>query len=241
MHTLVYMNAAAPLYKHLTRSSQRRKSVARLKEDTGEILASHSRGAIGRVKSDRPPPLITKIMHQHLPTDARLEMWSGRLSGTLQWHMLQCTHPIETCARRDWYSAIRNGLSQRTDDAEVLGAIMACWADNDDGNIHTAGDDQERGWRVPRLKSVGNGGHWEFDHYSDVPTFDCNAHFGSDTDGDSDDVADGPSEGTHAAEERSGVTAAVTTAAGAVDVAVDWGGIEPSPRPARRATRLLYR
>ena len=118
--------------------------------------------------------------------------------------MLQCTHPIETCARRDWYSAIRNVLSQRTDDAEVLGAIMACWADNDDGNIHTAGDDQERGWRVPRLKSVGNGGHWEFDHYSDVPTFDCNAPFDGDADGDCDDSADEPSDGTHAAEKRSG-------------------------------------
>ena len=156
--------------------------------------------------------------------------------------MLQCTHPTETCVRRDSYSAIRNVLSQRTDGAEVLGGtIMACWADSDDGNIHTAGDDQEGGWRVPSLKSVGNGGHWEFDPGGDVPTFECNAYFDGDTDGDSDDAADEPSDGTHAAEERSGVTAAVATAAGAVDYVVDWDGVESSPRPTRRATQLLYR
>ena len=133
------------------------------------------------------------------------------------------------------------GGPQRTDDAEVLGAIMAFWADSDDGNIHTAGDDQERGWRVSSLKSVGNGGHWELDPDGDVPTFDCNAPFDGDADGDCDDSADEPSDGTHAAEKRSGITAAVATAAGAVDYAVDWDGIEPSPRPTRRATRLLHR
>jgi hypothetical protein len=112
---------------------------------------------------------------------------------------------------------------------------------SDDGNIHTAGDDQERGWRVPSLRSVGGGGHWEFDPDGDVPTFDCDAHFDGDTDDNSDDAVDEPSDGTHAAEERSGETPAVMTAAGTVNYAADWDGIESSPRPTRRATRLLHR
>ena len=57
---------------------------------------------------------------------------------------------------------------------------------------------------------------------------------------ESDGAVDEPSDGTHAAE-CSGVTAAVATAAGAVDYAVDRDGVEPSPRPTRRATRLLHR
>ena len=49
---------ACGAHKHLTRPSQRRLSIARLKENDGELLAPHSRGAIGRVKPDRPSPLI---------------------------------------------------------------------------------------------------------------------------------------------------------------------------------------
>ena len=97
-------------HKHITRSSQRRLSISRLRGKDGPLLATFSRGAIGRAKSDRASPLVTKIMHDNLPTDARLELWAGKESGSttcacgevlewssraeigrLQWHMLRCT------------------------------------------------------------------------------------------------------------------------------------------------------
>ena len=105
-------------YKHITRTSQRRLSISRLREKDGPLLATLSRGAIGRAKSDRVSPLTTKIMHDNLPTDARLELWAGTESGSvtcacderlvwtsreevgrLQWHMLWCTLPHETKVR----------------------------------------------------------------------------------------------------------------------------------------------
>ena len=61
-------------YKHITRSSQRRLSISRLREKDGPLLATFTRRAIGRAKSDRTSPLMTKIMHGNLPTDARLEL-----------------------------------------------------------------------------------------------------------------------------------------------------------------------
>ena len=62
------------VYKHITRSYQRRLSLSRLATRDGALLASHSRGAVGRAKSERASPLIAKIMHEHLPTDARHEL-----------------------------------------------------------------------------------------------------------------------------------------------------------------------
>ena len=70
-------------YKHTTRSSQRRLSISRLRAKDGPLLATFSRGAIVRAKSDRVSPLTTKIMHDNLPTDARLELWAGRESGNV--------------------------------------------------------------------------------------------------------------------------------------------------------------
>ena len=61
-------------YKHLARSAQRRLSIARPKETGGVVIAPHSKGAIGRVKSERRSPLVTKIMHCQLATDARLDL-----------------------------------------------------------------------------------------------------------------------------------------------------------------------
>ena len=97
-------------YKHITRASQRRLSISRLRERDGPLLATFPRGAIGRAKSDSVSPLTTKVMHGNLPTDARLELWAGAESGSaicacgeplkwsnraevgrLQWHMLRCT------------------------------------------------------------------------------------------------------------------------------------------------------
>ena len=106
-------------YKHTTRSSQRRLSISRLRGKDGPLLATFSRGAIERAKSDRASPLTTKIMHGNLPTDARLELWAGKESGIvtcacgkvlewfsraeigrLKWYMLRCTLPHETKVRR---------------------------------------------------------------------------------------------------------------------------------------------
>ena len=61
-------------YKHVTRSSQRRLSISRLRAKDGPLLATFSRGAIGRAKSHRVSPLTTTIIHDNLPTDARLEL-----------------------------------------------------------------------------------------------------------------------------------------------------------------------
>ena len=99
-------------YKHITRSSQRRLSISRLRGKDGPLLATFSRGAIGRAKSDRASPIVTKIMHGNLPMDPRLELWADKESGSvtyacgevlewssraeigrLQWHMLRCTLP----------------------------------------------------------------------------------------------------------------------------------------------------
>ena len=139
-------------YKHLTRSAQRRLSIARLKETDGVVIASHSKGAIGRVKSERRSPLVTKIMHCQLATDARLELWAGRDEGSvtcacgrvlawndrtevgpLQWHMFECTMPQETAVRKRWYGAVSSVIASATDGAYVRDAIMACWSSDSNG------------------------------------------------------------------------------------------------------------
>ena len=68
-------------YKHITRTSHRRSSIARLRSKDGSLIASHTRGAVGRMKSERVSPLITKVMHENLPSDARLHRWAGNNSG----------------------------------------------------------------------------------------------------------------------------------------------------------------
>ena len=149
-------------YKHLARSAQRRLSIARLKETDGVVIASHSKGAIGRVKSERRSPLVTKIMHCQLATDARLELWAGRdeesvtcacgrvLSwndrteiGPLQWHIFECTMPQETAVRKRRHGAVCSAIASATDDAYVRDAIMACWSSDSNGWVHTAADDQD--------------------------------------------------------------------------------------------------
>ena len=69
-------------YKHITRSSQRHLPISRLRGNDGPLLATFSRGAIGRAKSDRSPPLVMKIMHGNLLSGARLELWAGKESGS---------------------------------------------------------------------------------------------------------------------------------------------------------------
>ena len=242
-------------YKHLTRSAQRRLSIARLKETDGVVIASHSKGAIGRVKSERRSPLITKIMHCQLATDARLELWAGRDEGSvtcacgrvltwndrtevgsLQWHMLECTMPQEIAVRKRWYGAVDNVIATATDDAYVRDAIMACWSSDSNGWIHTAADDQDNRWRNPSIKDAGDG-HWEFDATGSPPTFDAAAHWDCDTD---DEVEDLTSDA-----ETVPLTATslgcVSTAAGQESFDRDWDGIEASSNPTHTAARLLHK
>ena len=168
-------------YKHITRASQRRLSISRLRVKDGPLLATFSRGAIGRARSDRASPLMTKIMHGNFPTGARLELWAGAESGNvicacgeqlkwssraevgrLQWHMLRCTLPHETKVRREWHSAVRRTLESSTDNARVINAAMACWSTSERGVIHTAVEDELSGWLAPTTRLVGNDGKWEF-------------------------------------------------------------------------------
>ena len=69
-------------YRHMARSAQRRMSVSRLRAKDGELAATQSRGAVGRVESRRASPLITKIMRDYLPTDATMKLWSRRERGS---------------------------------------------------------------------------------------------------------------------------------------------------------------
>ena len=184
-----------------------RLSISRLRAKDGPLLATFSRGAIGRAKLDRVSPLTTKIMHDNLPTDARLELWAGKESGNitcacsevlewanraeigrLQWHMLQCTLPHETKVQREWHSAMRRTIESCTDNARVANAAMACWSTSERGVIHTAVEDQAIGWQAPTTRMIGNDGKWEFANGVPPPTFDRREHW--DEDSDDDDVAD---------------------------------------------------
>ena len=196
-------------YKHITRSSQRRLSISRLRGKDGPLLATFSRGAIGRARSDRVSPLTTKIVHGNLPTDARLELWAGAESGSvicacgeplkwssraevgrLQWHMLRCTLLHEAKVRREWHSAVRRTPESSTDNARVINAATACRSTSDRGVIHTAVEDESSGWQAPTTRLVGNHGKWEFTD-GIPPTFDRGEHWEEDSDdGDVTDLTD---------------------------------------------------
>ena len=53
--------------------------------------------------------------------------------------------------------AVRSALSKRTKRRGVLGEIMACWAMTDD-RIHTAADNQSRGWQAPPMVEEADSG-----------------------------------------------------------------------------------
>ena len=66
--------------------------------------------------------------------------------------------------------AVRSALSKRIKRRDVLGGIMACWAMTD-GRIHTAADDQSRGWRAPPMVEEADSGSWSPNHTAPVPCF----------------------------------------------------------------------
>ena len=70
-------------HKHITLTSQRRASTSRQLVKDGEMLATHVRMSTGRTRSDGASKCVTKLYHQRLPTDARIELWAGREPGEL--------------------------------------------------------------------------------------------------------------------------------------------------------------
>ena len=65
------------VYKHITASAQRRLSIEWVGIKDGAFLATFGEGAIGRARSERWSTFVSKLMHEHLATEARQEMWAG--------------------------------------------------------------------------------------------------------------------------------------------------------------------
>ena len=148
------------VYKHITASAQRRLSIERVGAKDGAFLATFGKGAIGRARSESRSTFVSKLMHEHLATEARQGIWAGQAAGSvtcgcgcvlswaapdeasgLQWHMLECALPGESAIRTRWHIAVRSALSKRTTRRDVVDGIMACWATTD-GRIYTAAGDQ---------------------------------------------------------------------------------------------------
>ena len=147
------------VYKHITASAQRRLSIERVGIKDGAFLATFGKGAIGRARSEHRSTFVSKLMHEHLATEARQEMWAGRTAGSvtcgcgcvlswaapdevsrLQWHMLECGLPGESAIRTRWHAAVRLALSKWIKRRDVVDGIMGCWA-MAAGRIHTAAGD----------------------------------------------------------------------------------------------------
>jgi len=71
-------------YKHITLTAQRRASTRRQLMKDGEVLATHVRISTGRTRSDGMSSRVTKLIHQRLPTDARIELRAGKESGVVE-------------------------------------------------------------------------------------------------------------------------------------------------------------
>ena len=162
------------VYKHITASAQRRLSIERVGIKDGTFLAAFGKGAIGRARSESRSTFVSKLMHEHLATEARQEMWAGQTKGSVtcgcghvigwaapdevsrpQWHMLECGLPGETAIRTRWRVAVRAALSKRIKRRDVVDGIMACWATTA-GRIHTAAGDHSRRWCAPPMVEEGD-------------------------------------------------------------------------------------
>ena len=71
-------------YKHITLTAQRRASTRRQLAKDGEMLATHVRMSTGRTRSDGMSSRVTKLVHQRLPTEARIELWAGKEPGVVE-------------------------------------------------------------------------------------------------------------------------------------------------------------
>ena len=114
------------MYRHIAKAAQRRASVLRVRNKDGELQATFVQGVAGRAPSERCSALTSKLMHEHLATDARVAMWGGMGRGAvtcgcgrslgwidwedidpLQWHLLECELAPEKATRRRWHAAVR--------------------------------------------------------------------------------------------------------------------------------------
>ena len=226
-------------YKHITLTAQRRASTRRQLEKDGEMLATHVRMSTGRTRSDGMSSRVTKLIHQRLPTEARVELWAGKESGVvkcgcghqlewanreqvgqLQWHMFTCTLPEETNVRRRWLQAVRRDVSTYVKDAAVVRIIVRCWSHTSDGHIAAARLDENQRWRVPSMR--WKGGAWRFD---DVIR---RTHDAGDFDTDGDDEAPN----------RKRASTSSITQNDQYDV--DWDDINVAQSPTVEAARLLH-
>ena len=83
-------------HKHITLTAQRRASTRRQLLKDGAMLATHVRMSTGRTRSGGMSSRVTKLVHQRLPTDARIERWAGRESGVVE---CGCGHQLEWASR----------------------------------------------------------------------------------------------------------------------------------------------
>ena len=167
------------VHKHITASAQRHLSIERVGVKDDAFLATSGRGAIGRARSESRYTFVSKLIHEHLATEARQEIWAGQTAGSvtcgcgcvlswaapdevsrLQWHVLECGLPGESAIRTRWRVAVRSSaLSKRAKRRDVVDGTMACWATTA-GRIHTAAGDQSRGWCAPPMVEEADSGSW---------------------------------------------------------------------------------
>ena len=133
------------VYKHITAPTQNRLSIERAGAKDGTFLATFGKSTIGGARSENRSTFVSKLMHEHLATDARQEMWEGQAAGSvtcgcgsvlswavpgevsrLQWHMLECAFPGESATRTRRHVAVRSALSKRIKHRDVVDGMMAC-------------------------------------------------------------------------------------------------------------------
>ena len=235
------------VYRHITKSAQRRASIGRIVKHCGEFHATFERGIAGRSRTERAGPTISKILNNHLSTESRVNMWGGAQSGTLtcacghvlqwsdrddvgplQWHFLQCTLAEETSVRKRWRAAIKRTIVAAASDLVVAEKVIACWTHLTDGTIHTSAGDQASDWRPPTLAEHDRDGGWDFVPSGVQPSFGLrgdHSGFSSDDDSDASDAGDDNQ---------------IVTANGTFSYTEDWNHIERSRRPTIAAANLLH-
>ena len=71
------------VYRHITKSAQRRASIGRISKHCGEFHATFERGVTGRSPTEHTGPTVSKILNNHLSTESRISMWGGLQAGSL--------------------------------------------------------------------------------------------------------------------------------------------------------------
>ena len=183
--------ATGGVHKHIAKSAQRRASIARSQSHEDGFLATFCKGVAGRPPSEKAPSFMSKLIHEHLATEPRIQMWGGATRGEwacgcgkkmtwsdrqdvgpLQWHMLEWTMSEEQSTRKAWRAAIKRAVSAFTTDLPIVESAAACYTDKTDGTIHTACGDVGTSWRPHMWRCTGDAGTWEFDRSSVPPSFD---------------------------------------------------------------------